>query len=65
MLVAPAVVAALYPALVARGHPAKVTMVVQVAQAIWLAVGVAALVLLVTLHQVLMVALEVMVQHLA
>jgi hypothetical protein len=65
MLVAPAVVAALYPALVAREHPAKVTMVVQVAQAIWLAVGVAALVLLVTLHQVLMVALEVMVQHLA
>jgi len=64
MLVAPAVVAALYPALVARGHPAKVTMVVQVAQAIWLAVGVAALALLVALHRVLMAVLVAWVQHL-
>jgi hypothetical protein len=65
MLAAPAAVAVLYPALAVQGHPAKVTTAVQVAQAIWLAVEAAALALLVALRRVLMVALEVMVQHLA
>jgi hypothetical protein len=57
-------VAVLYPALAARGHPAKVTTVAQVAQVTWLAAEAAALALLVALHRVLMAVLVAWVQHL-
>jgi hypothetical protein len=65
MQVALVAVAALYPALAARAHPAKVTTVAQVVQVTWLAVVVAALVLLVELLSITLAALVVGVQHLA